>query len=106
MRDIASNEKIFLFKATNDGIPDDSVMEIHAALREIGPDSRLFYVQVETADHPAHSVWLRAPNLVYGFLDKAAIETHMRAEKAWLALCRAAYALFASQPQAPVIESP
>jgi tetratricopeptide (TPR) repeat protein len=103
LADIASAEKIFVFKISAGNLPEPELLRLHAAIRAIGP-ATLLYVQYEAAGHPNGSVEWLAPGLMRGYIDRFAFsrsgERLGPATESWLRVCRRAHALWTAARQA------
>ncbi len=97
--DLASGDKIFVYKRRDGILTKDEIAAIHAGVRACGP-STLLCVLLEDDTHPNGLVEQAGEGLLLGYIDRLT-ETANPAEisyESWLRLCRAARDLAPVRP--------
>lgn len=96
--DLTTGAKIFVFRLTDRNLSDEELDRLHAAIRSYG-DNMLLYVRYEDAAHANGTVELIRPGLMIGYMDRFKLSPSNELSAApptasWLAVCKAAYALW------------
>lgn len=93
LEDLASAEKIFVFKGMG-AIPEEEVYPLAVALRRYGPNTLLF-VTLSNDATKVGTVEVRGPGFLVGYLDRFAPgeDAHDLSFDPWLGVCRNAFRL-------------
>jgi hypothetical protein len=73
LEDIATGEKIFVYKLTYENLDRDRLFRLHRAIRMHGP-ATLLYVRQSDATHPPGTVVIEAPGLMVGYIKRFVFE--------------------------------
>jgi len=98
--DLEAGGKIFVWRCTERTLTEAELARLHRAVRGYG-DNMLLYVRLADASHPNGTVELAAPGLMIGYIDRFKLSPEgvlasAPASASWLALCRAADALWSA----------
>ncbi len=98
VEDLERGSKIFVYRLTDRALSAEELDRLHRAMRAYGKNT-LLYVQLADASHPNGTVGQAAPGLLMGYMDRFKMSPSGQlsaapATASWLAVCRAAYALW------------
>ena len=98
IEDLERGSKIFVYRLTDRTLTAAELDRLHRAVRSYG-DNTLLYVRLADAAHPSGTVLRAAPGLLVGHMDRfkmspEGVLSAAPATASWLAVCRAAYALW------------
>jgi len=98
VEDLTSGEKIFVYRSMTP-ISQAQATRLLDAVRGYGP-STLLWMELADARHPAGTVEKLAPGLLRGRMDRFApgSNAHDFSFECWEKVCRAAYAVWKSEP--------
>lgn len=101
--DLEQGSKIFVFRLTDRYLTTEEIDWLHAAMRRYG-DNTLLYVCYEDPAHPNGTVVSVRPGLMIGYMDRFKLSSTDKLSAAvptasWLAVCKAAYALWTATPK-------
>jgi hypothetical protein len=94
LKQLADHKRIFVYFDTEQ--TDQSMMAIHAALSDFGPN-RLLWVRVKDAAHPAGSIDVLNETLIVGYIGRQGLQNGVWniCTGSWLDVCEAVYRAWA-----------